>query len=73
MRELGPDPEITRFKGLGEISPDEFRGFIGDNIRLDIVRLDKDDRLHELLRFYMGDNTPERRDFIVNNLRMVGD
>jgi topoisomerase-4 subunit B len=73
VRELGPDPEITRFKGLGEISPDEFRGFIGDNIRLDIVRLDKDDRLHELLRFYMGDNTPERRDFIVNNLRMVGD
>ena len=73
LRELGPDPEITRFKGLGEISPDEFKAFIGENIRLDIVRLDKDDRLPELLRFYMGDNTPERRDFIVNNLRMVGD
>ncbi|HPK39690.1 MAG TPA: toprim domain-containing protein [Bacteroidales bacterium] len=73
LRDLGPDPEITRFKGLGEISPDEFKGFIGENIRLDIVRLDKDDRLPELLRFYMGDNTPERREFIVNNLRMVGD
>ena len=73
VHELGPDPEITRFKGLGEISPDEFREFIGDNIRLDKVRLGKDDRLPELLRFYMGDNTPQRREFIVNNLRMVGD
>jgi topoisomerase-4 subunit B len=73
LKELGPDPEITRFKGLGEISPDEFKEFIGDNIRLDMVRLDKDDRLPELLRFYMGENSPQRREFIVNNLRMVGD
>jgi topoisomerase-4 subunit B len=69
---LGPNPEITRFKGLGEISPSEFKEFIGEDIRLDKVRLDKDDRLPELLRFYMGDNTPQRRDFIVNNLRMTG-
>jgi topoisomerase-4 subunit B len=73
VKELGPDPEITRFKGLGEISPDEFKEFIGENIRLDMVRLDKDDRLPELLRFYMGENSPQRREFIVNNLRMVGD
>ena len=73
IRELGPNPEITRFKGLGEISPDEFKNFIGENIRLDKVRLDKEDRLPELLRFYMGDNSPQRREFIVNNLRMVGD
>ncbi len=73
LKELGTDPEITRFKGLGEISPDEFKEFIGDNIRLDMVRLDKDDRLPELLRFYMGENSPQRREFIVNNLRMVGD
>ncbi|MFA6326794.1 MAG: toprim domain-containing protein, partial [Bacteroidales bacterium] len=73
ITELGPNPEITRFKGLGEISPDEFKEFIGENIRLDKVGLDKDDRLPELLKFYMGDNTPERREFIVNNLRMVGD
>ncbi|MFA7089131.1 MAG: toprim domain-containing protein, partial [Bacteroidales bacterium] len=73
VRDLGPDPEITRFKGLGEISPDEFKAFIGENIRLDVVRLDKDDRLPELLRFYMGENSPQRREFIVSNLRMVGD
>ncbi|HOO42659.1 MAG TPA: DNA topoisomerase IV subunit B [Bacteroidales bacterium] len=73
VKDLGPDPEITRFKGLGEISPDEFKEFIGDNIRLDMVRLDKEDRLPELLRFYMGENSPQRREFIVNNLRMVGD
>ncbi|HQB24240.1 MAG TPA: type IIA DNA topoisomerase subunit B, partial [Bacteroidales bacterium] len=72
VAQLGPNPEITRFKGLGEISPSEFKEFIGEDIRLDKVRLDKDDRLPELLRFYMGDNTPQRRDFIVNNLRMTG-
>jgi topoisomerase-4 subunit B len=72
VKKLGPNPEITRFKGLGEISPEEFKEFIGENMRLDRVRLDKDDRLPELLRFYMGDNTPQRREFIVNNLRMTG-
>ncbi|NLA15968.1 MAG: type IIA DNA topoisomerase subunit B [Bacteroidales bacterium] len=72
VNKLGTHPEITRFKGLGEISPEEFKEFIGEDIRLDKVRLGKDDRLPELLRFYMGDNTPQRRDFIVNNLRMTG-
>ncbi len=71
VKQLGPNPEITRFKGLGEISPEEFKEFIGEDIRLDKVRLDKDDRLPELLRFYMGDNTPQRREFIVNNLRLT--
>ena len=65
---LGPDPEITRFKGLGEISPDEFRAFIGPDIRLDQVMLQKSDKVAELLEFYMGDNTRERQDFIIDNL-----
>ena len=65
---LGPEPEITRFKGLGEISPDEFRGFIGPDIRLDQVMLHKSDKVAELLEFYMGDNTRERQDFIIDNL-----
>ena len=65
---LGPDPEITRFKGLGEISPDEFRAFIGPDIRLDQVMLHKSDKVAELLEFYMGDNTRERQDFIIDNL-----
>ena len=69
IKKLGKNPEITRFKGLGEISPDEFRGFIGDNIRLDKVRLSKDDNIHELLEFYMGKNTMERQHFIKSNLR----
>ena len=68
IKKLGKNPEITRFKGLGEISPDEFRGFIGDNIRLDKVRLSKDDNIHELLEFYMGKNTMERQNFIIDNL-----
>lgn len=71
VKELGPNPEITRFKGLGEISPDEFSGFIGENIRLDTVRIDKDDRVPDLLEFYMSENKPERRAFIEENLRMV--
>ena len=66
--ELGPNPEITRFKGLGEISPDEFRNFIGEDIRLDKVTMKKEDLLKELLEFYMGKNTPERQTFIIDNL-----
>jgi topoisomerase-4 subunit B len=61
--------EITRFKGLGEISPDEFAGFIGENIRLDSVKLGKNDMIHDLLTFYMGKNTPYRQGFIIENLR----
>ena len=64
----GANAEITRFKGLGEISPDEFRGFIGQDIRLDKVRLTKDDPIHDLLEFYMGKNTMERQNFIIDNL-----
>jgi len=66
--ELGPNPEITRFKGLGEISPDEFRHFIGPDMRLDRVTMRKEDLLKELLEFYMGKNTPERQNFIIENL-----
>lgn len=65
---LGPNPEITRFKGLGEISPDEFKHFIGKNIRLDRVSLRKEDVVKELLEFYMGKNTSERQQFIIENL-----
>jgi topoisomerase-4 subunit B len=62
--------EITRFKGLGEISPDEFRNFIGEDIRLDPVMLDKEKSIAELLEFYMGKNTPDRQKFIINNLKV---
>ena len=68
IEELGPNPEITRFKGLGEISPDEFKNFIGENIRLDRVSLRKEDLIKELLEFYMGKNTPDRQEFIIENL-----
>ncbi len=68
IKELGPNPEITRFKGLGEISPDEFRNFIGEDIRLDKVTMRKEDLLKELLEFYMGKNTPQRQEFIIENL-----
>ena len=68
IAELGPDPEITRFKGLGEISPDEFAGCIGPDIRLEQVTLHKTDQVQKLLAYYMGKNTPERQDFIINNL-----
>jgi topoisomerase-4 subunit B len=61
-------PEITRFKGLGEISPDEFKGFIGSGIRLDQVTLRKEDAVNELLAYYMGKNTTERQQFIIDNL-----
>jgi topoisomerase-4 subunit B len=70
MEKLKPKPEITRFKGLGEISPDEFVHFIGDDIRLDPVMLDKDMSIEELLSFYMGKNTPTRQEFIINNLKV---
>ncbi|MFP4064806.1 MAG: DNA topoisomerase IV subunit B [Bacteroidales bacterium] len=70
IKSLGTSPEITRFKGLGEISPDEFSHFIGKNIRLDPVILRKDMSLNETLKFYMGKNTPERQQFIIENLRM---
>ena len=66
-------PEITRFKGLGEISPDEFRSFIDDNIKLEPVTIKKGDKISELLSFYMGKNTPDRQDFIVENLRIEED
>ncbi|MDD2475174.1 MAG: DNA topoisomerase IV subunit B [Dysgonamonadaceae bacterium] len=68
INELGPNPEITRFKGLGEISPDEFVHFIGKDIRLDKVTMRKEDLLKELLEFYMGKNTMERQNFIIDNL-----
>jgi topoisomerase-4 subunit B len=69
IRKLGKKPEITRFKGLGEISPDEFKHFIGDDIRLDPVMLDKSKTIEEILKFYMGKNTPDRQEFIIDNLR----
>ena len=65
---LGPDPDITRFKGLGEISPDEFKHFIGPDIRLEQVSLHKSDQVKELLEYYMGKNTMERQNFIIDNL-----
>lgn len=70
IEKLKPKPEITRFKGLGEISPDEFKYFIGDDIRLDPVMLDKNMSIEELLAFYMGKNTPTRQEFIINNLKV---
>ena len=68
IEELGPDPEITRFKGLGEISPDEFAGFIGPDMRLEQVTLHKNDQVAKLLEYYMGKNTMERQNFIIDNL-----
>lgn len=70
IEKLKPKPEITRFKGLGEISPDEFVNFIGESIRLDPVMLDKDMSIENLLQFYMGKNTPDRQEFIINNLKV---
>ncbi|MCK9321733.1 MAG: DNA topoisomerase IV subunit B [Bacteroidales bacterium] len=69
ITKLGTNPEITRFKGLGEISPDEFRHFIGKDIRLDPVLLNKESGIKEVLAFFMGDNTPERQNYIIENLR----
>ena len=68
IEKLSPNPEITRFKGLGEISPDEFKNFIGQDMRLEKVRLRKDDLVKDLLEFYMGKNTMERQNFIIENL-----
>ena len=73
VKRCGAQAEITRFKGLGEISAAEFKEFIGEGMRLDKVRLTKDDPIHDLLDFYMGKNTPDRKDFIVGNLRVEED
>ncbi len=70
IRKLGNHAEITRFKGLGEISPDEFKFFIGGDIRLEPVRITKEDTVGDLLEFYMGKNTPERQNFIIDNLKI---
>ena len=70
---LGPNPEITRFKGLGEISPDEFKHFIGKDMRLEPVRMKKNDSVNGFLEFFMGKNTPDRQDFIIENLRIEED
>ncbi|MFW5480922.1 MAG: type IIA DNA topoisomerase subunit B, partial [Prevotella sp.] len=68
ISDLGPDPEITRFKGLGEISPSEFVHFIGPDMRLEQVTLHKNDQVQKLLEYYMGKNTMERQNFIIDNL-----
>lgn len=73
IKDLGPHPEITRFKGLGEISPNEFVHFIGKDIRLEPVRLSKGDSIEAVLSYYMGKNTPERQDFIIDNLYIEKD
>ncbi len=73
IAECGAAAEITRFKGLGEISPDEFKEFIGADMRIDRVRITKDDPIHDLLEFYMGKNSPERQGFIIDNLRIEED
>ncbi len=73
IQKLGKNPEITRFKGLGEISPDEFRNFIGSSIRLDPVLLKREMQIQEILSFYMGKNTPDRQNFIIENLRVEED
>ena len=73
IAKLGPKPEITRFKGLGEISPDEFKHFIGKDIRLEPVLLDQQASIQQLLSYYMGKNTPDRQKFIIENLRVEED
>ncbi len=73
IKELGANPEITRFKGLGEISPNEFSHFIGEDIRLDPVNIMKGDSISDLLEFYMGKNTPDRQQFIIDNLKIEED
>ena len=73
LAELGKNPEITRFKGLGEISPDEFEGFIGENMRLEPVLAPKDVNVPNLLKYFMGKNTPDRQEFIIRNLRVEMD
>jgi topoisomerase IV subunit B len=73
LEKLGKNPEITRFKGLGEISPDEFKNFVGEDIRLDPVVIGQDSALKDLLSFYMGKNTPDRQEFIIENLKVEKD
>ena len=73
IAELGKNPEITRFKGLGEISPDEFANFIGRDMRLEPVMLTKEASIETILSYFMGKNTPERQDFIIDNLRVEKD
>jgi len=73
MRQLGRNPEVTRFKGLGEISPDEFGKFIGENIKLEPVILQSDRSIQQVLTYYMGKNTPARQEFIIENLRLEKD
>lgn len=73
IKKMGANPEITRFKGLGEISPDEFKNFIGKDIRLEPVRISKGDTIEQVLCYYMGKNTPERQDFIIDNLYIEKD
>jgi topoisomerase-4 subunit B len=73
IAKLGTNPEITRFKGLGEISPDEFKMFIGKDMRLEPVHLTRDTVIQSLLEYYMGKNTPERQLFIIDNLRVEKD
>ena len=73
IEKLKPKPEITRFKGLGEISPNEFQFFIGEDIRLDPIMMDKNTSVEQLLSFYMGKNTPDRQDFIIKNLKVEAD
>lgn len=73
MKKLGSKPEVTRFKGLGEISPDEFAQFIGSDMRKQLMRLEQGDHIQQLLEYYMGKNTPDRQDFIIQNLRIEMD
>ena len=73
IAKLGPKPEITRFKGLGEISPDEFKGFIGEDIKLEPIILAKDAKIKDILSFFMGKNTMERQNFIIDNLKVEKD
>ena len=73
LNDLGANPEITRFKGLGEISPDEFKHFIGEDMRLEPVLLNKEYTIEDILTFYMGKNTPDRQEFIINNLKVEED
>jgi topoisomerase-4 subunit B len=70
MKKLGSKPEITRFKGLGEISPEEFERFINKDMRLQPVILEQGDHIQQLLEYYMGKNTPQRQEFIIENLRV---
>ena len=73
MKKIGARAEITRFKGLGEISPDEFSNFIGEEMRIDPVVVGRDANLQDMLNFFMGKNTPDRQKFIIDNLRVEKD